>query len=76
VSEMVFSWGVALEGTPDNFLPLSKRSEYLSLAARAAAQTIAQPEEIPLALPIPEVVGYESIGNPYAGGDLSLCSRL
>jgi|GEM_PF-2186448 len=61
--------GVALDGNPENFLPPSKRSGYLSPKAAEAAQVIFQPEEI--AQPIPEVVGFEYIGNPYAGGELS-----
>jgi len=59
-------FGVALDGNPENFLPPSKRSGYLS---PEAAQVTFQPEEI--APPIPEVVGFEYIGNPYAGGELS-----
>ena len=62
-------FGVALDGNPENFLPPSKRSGYLSPKAAEAAQVTFQPEEI--AQPIPEVVGFEYIGNPYAGGELS-----
>ncbi len=65
--------GVALDGNPENFLPPSKRSGYLSQLTREVAQATPRHDEPPLALPIPEVVGFEEhSGNPYVRGELRL----